>query len=297
VTLPIINRIWRVRGEVPVNSSLSPEEVFARLDPLLRTHGTALAVEGETLSFAKLNPAAQDKLATFNRGNFRIEPAGAGAVLRFDLFSNALLLCFLAPLLFLGFAQSAIAINTWEAAAEASEKSAKKDEEKPKPVRKLNPVDAFLGAPAPEDPNKKKDKDDKDKGRHSPDEAYVLAGLFADRGDDRLAAMAGIDAPQPGGAIEHLAAIGGGIIHALRRGEQPRVGLEIAIVGERHPERIEVVRWRLQHRSSLARQQGWAYSKHALPRLATGGRHSLRHLGQTPEPMAARPLFGNSRRR
>ncbi len=178
MTLPIIDRIWRVRGEVPVDSSLSPKEVFARLDPLLRTGGTALAVEGETLSYAKRNPAAQDKLATFNRGTFRIEPAGAGAVLHFDLFSNALLLCFLAPLLFLGFAQAAITINAWEAAAEASEKSEKKDEEKPKPVRKLNPVDEFLGAPAPEDPNKKKDKDDKDEGRHSPDEAYVLAGLF-----------------------------------------------------------------------------------------------------------------------
>jgi hypothetical protein len=181
VTLPFIDRIWRVRGEIPVDPSLSPEDVFARIAPLLRTHGTALAVEGETLSFAKLNPAAQDKLATFNRGKFRIEPAGAGAVLRFDLFSNALLLCFLAPLLFLGFAQAAITLNAWEAAAEASEKSAKKDEEKPKPVSKLNPVDEFLGAPAPEDPNKKKDKDkdEEDEGRHSPDEAYVLAGLFA----------------------------------------------------------------------------------------------------------------------
>jgi hypothetical protein len=175
--LPIIDHIWRVRGAVPVDPSLSPEEVFARLDPLLRTHGTALTVEGEALVYAKRNPAAQDKLATFNRGTFRIEPAGARAVLRFDLFSNALLLCFLAPLLFLGFAQSAIAINAWEAAAEASEKSEKKDDEKPKPVRKLNPVDEFLGAPAPEDPNKKKDEK-KDEGRHSPDEAYFLAGLF-----------------------------------------------------------------------------------------------------------------------
>ena len=43
----------------------------------------------------------------------RIERVGAGAVLRFDLFSHALLLCFLAPLLFLGFAQMAVAINAW----------------------------------------------------------------------------------------------------------------------------------------------------------------------------------------
>ena len=66
----------------------------------------------------------------------------------------------LAPLLFLGFAQMAIAINDWEAAgADASEKAETKDE-KPKPVKKLNPVDEFLGAPAPEDPSKKK-KDEK----------------------------------------------------------------------------------------------------------------------------------------
>jgi hypothetical protein len=178
VTLPIIDHIWRVRGEVPVDPALSPEEVFARLDPLLRTPGTTLEAESDALSYAKHKPAAQDKLATFNRGSFRIEPAGAGAVLRFDLFSHALLLSFLAPLLFLGFAQAAIAINAWEAAAEASEKSEKKDEEKPKPVRKLNPVDEFLGAPTPEDPNKKKDEKE-DEGRHSPDEAYFLAGLFA----------------------------------------------------------------------------------------------------------------------
>jgi hypothetical protein len=96
------------------------------------------------------------------------------------MFSHALLLAFLAPLLFLGFAQMAIAINAWEASgAEASEK-APKDEEKPKPVKKLNPVDEFLGAPAPEDPNKKKkDEKEEDEGRHSPDEGYFMAGVFA----------------------------------------------------------------------------------------------------------------------
>lgn len=175
--LSLIDHIWRVRGEVPIDPPLSPAEAFARLDPLFQTQGTSHSVEADILTYTKRNPNAQDKLATFTRGMLRIEQRGAGAVLRFDLSSTSLLLCFLAPLLFLGLAQAAIAINAWEATAIEAEDKAKKDGEKPKPVKKLNPVDEFLGAPAPEDPNKKKDKE-KDKGRHSPDEAYVLAGLF-----------------------------------------------------------------------------------------------------------------------
>ncbi|WDA41239.1 hypothetical protein [Erythrobacter sp. BLCC-B19] len=179
IKLPLIDNIWRVRGAVPIDPALSAEEAFARIDPLLRTTGTTMSQEAGALTYSKHNPAAQDKLATFTRGRLWVERAGAGAVLRFDLFSHALLACFLAPLLFLGFAQAAIALNAWDAAsAEASEKSAKKEDEKPKPVKQLNPVDVFLGAPAPEDPSKKKDEK-KDEGRHSPEEAYFMAGLFA----------------------------------------------------------------------------------------------------------------------
>lgn len=176
--LPFIDLIWRVRGEVPIDPALSPEEAFARLDPLLRTPGTTLTVAGSALTYAKHNPAAQDKLATFTRGNLWVERAGAGAVLRFDLFSHALLLCFLAPLLFLGFAQAAIAINAWEQAGGGATEKAEAGDKKPKPAKKLNPVDEFLEAPAPEDPNKKKDKK-KDEGRHSPEEGYFMAGVFA----------------------------------------------------------------------------------------------------------------------
>lgn len=176
LSLPFIEGIWRVRGEVPIDPSLTPDEAFARIDPLLRTPGTTLVAEGGVLTYSKHNPAAQDKLATFTRGRMWIERAGAGAVLRFDLFSHALLLCFLTPLLFLGFAQLAITINKWESAAP---EAAEKKDDKPKPVKKLNPVDEFLGAPAPEDPNKKKKEEKKDEGRHSPDQGYFMAGLFA----------------------------------------------------------------------------------------------------------------------
>ena len=177
-SLPVIERIWRVRGDVPIDPAMSPAQAFARIAPLLDTPGTTIASDGEALTYTKRNPAAQDKLATFTRGRLRVERSGAGAVLHFDLFSHALLLCFLAPLLFLGFAQVAAGLNAWEAAgAAAEEKTAKKDD-KPKPVPTLHPLDEFLGAPAPEDPNKKKDEK-KDEGRHSPEEAYFMAGVFA----------------------------------------------------------------------------------------------------------------------
>lgn len=179
LNLPLVDAIWRVRGDVPLDPALSAEEVFARIDPLLRTPGTTVVAAGDTLTYAKHNPAAQDKLAAFTRGRLRIERAGAGAVLHFDLFSHALLLCFLAPLLFLGFAQAAIAINAWEASGVEAADKAKKETEKPKPAPTLNPLDEFLGAPAPEDPNKKKDKEEEEEGRHSPDEGYFMAGLFA----------------------------------------------------------------------------------------------------------------------
>lgn len=181
--IPYVDHIWRVRGAVPVDPALSAEEAFARLEPLIAAPGTDVAREAGALTYAKHNPAAQDPLATFTRGRLWIERAGAGAVLRFDLFSHALLLCFLAPLLFLGFAQAAESLNAWEkaneAAATAKDKEGK-EEKKAKPVRKLHPVDEFLGAPAPEDPNKKKDKKgaEEEEGRHAPEPGYALAGVF-----------------------------------------------------------------------------------------------------------------------
>lgn len=179
MNLPYVDRIWRTQGELLVDESMAANEAFARLDPLFDASGTQVTVDGDTLTYAKSNPAAQDKLATFTRGTLRIDQREGRTFLQFDLSSTALLLCFLAPLLFLAFAQLAVVANAWEQdGTEASEK-AKPEEDKPKTVAKLNPIDAMLGAPAPEDPSKKKDKEkDKDKGRHSPKPGYVLAGLF-----------------------------------------------------------------------------------------------------------------------
>ena len=182
LNLPYIDRIWRAEGSVSVPEPLTADQAFTRLDPLFQAPGTTYAIEGDSLTYTKRNPAAQDKLATFTRGTFRFaqHPDGTSRVL-FSVSSTALLLCFLAPLLFLAFAQIMVTVNAWEkAATEATETGdKKKEEDKAKPVPQLHPLDQMLGAPAPEDPaKKKKDKEKKDKGKFDPTPAYVLAGLF-----------------------------------------------------------------------------------------------------------------------
>ena len=93
--------------------------------------------------------------------------------------STALLLCFLAPLLFLFFAQAMTQINAWEAASAAAVEKSEKDTDKPKAKRELPWFDQRLGAPEPEDPAKKKTQDkDKPKEKLKTTPAYVLSGLF-----------------------------------------------------------------------------------------------------------------------
>ena len=52
---------------------------------------------------------------------------------------------------------------------------------------------------------------------------------------DLTAPVAGVDAPQARGAIQHLAAVGREIMHTLGAGEQARRGLELAVGRKRHP--------------------------------------------------------------
>ena len=79
------------------------------------------------------------------------------------------------------------------------------------------------------------------------------AELLADSLGDFAATVAGIDAPQAGDGIEDLAPIGCPVVHAFGACEQTRLGLELAIRGERHPERFEVGGGRLgRHGSSSA---------------------------------------------
>ncbi len=179
--VPLIDSIWRVRDSVLLEERLSPEEAFARLEPLLLTSGTEYDVAGDTLTYAKQNPAAQDKLATFTSGTLRLSVHGDGSRLSYDVGSTALLLCFLAPLLFLGFAQLAVGLSALEGPEIEDARSAdKKDADEDREDR-LHWIDQMLGAPVPETPEEKKEKEKEKEGeqKHSPTSAYALAGIFA----------------------------------------------------------------------------------------------------------------------
>ena len=68
-----------------------------------------------------------------------------------------------------------------------------------------------------------------------------LGDLLAYRFGDLAAAVTGVAAPQASGAIQHLAAVAAGEVHAGGALEQARFGLELAVSGEGHPEWVEFV--------------------------------------------------------
>lgn len=182
----LIDWIWHIRGEVPLPAGQTADEAFGKLGPLFAHPGTSHARAGNLLSVTKRDPVAQDPLSVIDSGTLCIAAAGEGAVLRYHLVSRALLYCFLAPLLFLGVGQLTAALGQLEKPS-AEEKAAKKKDKQ----AKLNPVDTFLGAPAPEKPKDakpkdgkkdgkdKKDGEDPEKDAFSPTPAYVFAGIFA----------------------------------------------------------------------------------------------------------------------
>lgn len=175
--LRIIDWIWNIRGSVPLAPGQSGDDVFARLDPLFDQPGTTYERSGDALSFTKKDQAAQDKMSIFDAGVLQVEDTATGPVMRYRMASRALLFCFLAPLLFLGFGQMIVGIGILEGPKIEKADKEKKDEKKDV-VLKLNPIDEFLGAPAPEKP-KKDDKSKKDDKKHSPTAAYVFAAIFA----------------------------------------------------------------------------------------------------------------------
>lgn len=184
MNLRLIDWIWHVRGSLALAPEQSSNEVFDRLDPLFRQYGTSHERTSDALTFRKKDQAAQDKMSVFDGGVLQVEQRGALRVLRYDLTSRALLFCFFAPLLFLGFAQLTIALGKLEKpSTEAASTSGKASDASNKPDEKkvvvpLNPIDKFLGAPAPEKP-KKDDKDKKEGKKPTPTAAYVFAAIFA----------------------------------------------------------------------------------------------------------------------
>lgn len=178
MNLRFIDWIWHVRGSLPLEPGQGADDAFARLAPLFREANTSHKRQGDTLAYHKQDPLAQDRMAVFENGTLRVEQGPQGRVLRYHLVSRALLMCFLAPLLFLAFAQLTIVAGQWsKPAAEAVKKEAGKDKDK---VLPQNPIDKWLGAPAPELPKKDaKGKDARGRDKFSPTPAYVFAGIFA----------------------------------------------------------------------------------------------------------------------
>jgi len=193
-----IDWIWHIRGSVALGPGQSGNDAFERLSPLFRERDTIHDQRGNTLTFRKENQAPQDKMAIYDEGVLRIEHGPAGAVLRYDLVSRALLYCFLAPLLFLTLAGITTGINMIDkptAEEIAKEKKEREEREKRYYARPQNPIDKFLGAPAPEKPKTEEEKkkeaeekrakgedvedEDEPGDRHSPVPAYVFAGIFA----------------------------------------------------------------------------------------------------------------------
>lgn len=171
----VIDWIWHVRGSLALVPGQSVDDAFDRLDPLFRQAGTTRERTGDTLTFRKESQAAQDKMAVFDGGVLWIDRDATGSVLRYRLVSRALLFCFLAPLLFVLFAQATVVLGKLEKAR--TEAKGKKPDVPKLPVA-LNPIDKALGAPEPEPP-KKKGKTDEDDKRPSPTPGYVFAGIFA----------------------------------------------------------------------------------------------------------------------
>lgn len=184
--VPYLDTIWRVRDSIALPETTPPDSAFERLSPLFETRGTTCEIAHDTLTYSKENPAAQDKLATFTSGTLRLENAGGTVRLAYDVGSAALLLCFLAPLLFLAFAQLAVLANTLDPPepeqARGGEGASEQAEDAREPAE-LHWIDRMLGAPAPEaedDEEKSGEKEDEeDEGKHSPTPGYVLAGIFA----------------------------------------------------------------------------------------------------------------------
>lgn len=175
----LIDWIWHVRGSVALPSGQTEGEAFARLDPLFRERGTSHDRVGGTLTFHKKDQPAQDKMAVFDAGILQIESGAAGRELRYDLASRSLLFCFLAPFLFLGFALFIqVAMPPQKHKGETASESAKADKDDADVP--MNPIDKFLGAPAPDKKNKSDEDGKTGKGKPpSPTPAYVFAVLFA----------------------------------------------------------------------------------------------------------------------
>ena len=168
-----IDRIWIARGTLELDEQLDAREAFDRLAPLFDPQEVELDSSGTTLTYRKANPEAQHKLATFSSGTLEFQTRDETARIAYRVRSPALLLTFLAPLLFLAFGQAIVGIGMVNQAMTAEEKE--DDDEDP---GELHWIDQMLGAPAPEK-DEDNDEEEEEDDDHSPFRAYGLAGVFA----------------------------------------------------------------------------------------------------------------------
>lgn len=173
--LPFIDRIWVACGTLELDQPLNAREAFDRLAPFFDAKEVELDSSGTTLSYRKANPDAQHKLATFSSGTLEFQTRDDTARIAYRVRSPALLLTFLAPILFLALGQAIVGIGMVNQAVTAEEKE--DEDEEP---GELHWIDQILGAPAPEkdDDNEEGDDEEEDED-HSPLRAYGLAGVFA----------------------------------------------------------------------------------------------------------------------
>jgi hypothetical protein len=181
VNLRYVEWIWHVSGSLPLPPGQSNDQAFDRLEPLFNQPGTSHQRTADALTFVKKNQAAQDKMSVFDGGVLQIDRSDPGPALHYRLTSRALLYCFLAPLFFLAIGQLTITLARFEKPPADAAKSAGKAKtpDKKDVLVPLNPIDKYLGAPAPEKPK----KDDPDGPGHrkkaKATAAYVFAAIFA----------------------------------------------------------------------------------------------------------------------
>ncbi len=171
----------------------SNDDAFDRLDPLFRETGHQPRPDARHADVPQEEPGGLRTRWRFSTAaSCGSRDGAAGSVLRYRPDQPSLLFCFLAPLLFLAFAGLSIGLGTIDkpTAAEVSEQKKKDEEEKEKrnAARPQNPIDTFLGAPAPEKPKteaeKKKEEAkkkaegeaDEEDGEHSPTAAVRFCG-------------------------------------------------------------------------------------------------------------------------
>lgn len=178
-----IDWIWRVRGSVSLASQQRNDDTLDRLSPLFNQVGTSYERSGDIITFTKKDQAAQDKMSVFDAGILRVENDSAGSVLRYDLTSRVLLLCFLSIFLFgvLGKVNDLHTRYVKRHHVEAKAAHEKPPDKHHKDVVKIealpqSPIDKALGAPAPERPKKKGDKSEKKS--MSSTTAYFFAVTF-----------------------------------------------------------------------------------------------------------------------